>query len=62
MRHASLAAPAGQALVVGTHGMALTVWLAGRFRLAPNPTSFWSGLEFPDVIVVDLGTLTVRRV
>jgi broad specificity phosphatase PhoE len=45
-RHERLAA--GRRLVVGTHGMALTVWLAGRIRL--DPGAFWAALDFPDLI------------
>jgi broad specificity phosphatase PhoE len=48
-RHERLAA--GRRLLVGTHGMALTVYLAGRVPL--DPVAFWSGLAFPDI--VDLG-------
>ncbi|MBL7257822.1 histidine phosphatase family protein [Paractinoplanes lichenicola] len=48
-RHAELAA--GRALVVGTHGMAMTCWLWSR-ALVTDPGSFWAALRFPDVIEV----------
>jgi broad specificity phosphatase PhoE len=43
------AAP-GRVLVVGTHGMAATLWVASR-RLI-DPGAFWAALGFPDVIEV----------
>lgn len=51
-----LAAAADRTLVVGTHGLAPTVWLAGRYRLEPGPEEFWAGLRFPDLVEVDLAT------
>lgn len=51
-RHAAQARD--RVLVIGTHGMAPTVWLASRVRLRPDPGTFWSGLRFPDAIRVDL--------
>jgi broad specificity phosphatase PhoE len=48
-------------LVVGTHGMALTVWLAAMVDL-PDPAAFWADLRLPDVVAVDLAAGTVRRV
>ncbi len=62
-RHAALAAAQDRPLVVGTHGLAPTVWLASRLALAPSPAEFWAALQFPDVIDVDLaaGTATRRR-
>ncbi len=45
--------PAGSgALVVATHGMAMTVWLHARGWVS-DPGSFWAGLRFPDVIAVE---------
>jgi broad specificity phosphatase PhoE len=35
----------GRLLIVGTHGMALTLWLALR-----DPGPFWAALRFPDLI------------
>ncbi|GIH16368.1 histidine phosphatase family protein [Rugosimonospora africana] len=51
--HARVAAARKQALIVGTHGLAPTVWLATRLRLEPTPADFWSSLRFPDLIEVD---------
>jgi broad specificity phosphatase PhoE len=50
-RHASMAS--GRRPVFGTHGMALTVWLADRVRLDPDPAAFWAALRFPDLITFD---------
>jgi broad specificity phosphatase PhoE len=47
-------------LVVATHGMAMTLWLTAQGCLV-DPGTFWAELEFPDVLVVDLGTGDVRR-
>ncbi|MGE5830021.1 MAG: histidine phosphatase family protein [Micromonosporaceae bacterium] len=46
-------AAGGRALVVASHGMAMTVWLTARFGL-PQPGRFWSELRFPDAYAVDL--------
>lgn len=61
-RHAVLAEAANRTLVIGTHGLALTVWMAGLTQLEPSPARFWEQLRFPDVIDVDLvgGTATRR--
>ncbi|MFC4066661.1 histidine phosphatase family protein [Actinoplanes subglobosus] len=56
--HAGLAFPAGQTLVIGTHGLAVTLWLASRFPLRPG--YFWARLRLPDLIDVDLSTGTVK--
>ena len=48
-----LADAGDRTLVVGTHGLAPTVWLASRVRL-PDPGEFWAALGFPDLINVDL--------
>ncbi len=47
-------------LVIGTHGLAPTLWLADRCGLDPVP--FWEALRFPDVIEVDpsCGRLLLR--
>lgn len=62
-KHAAIAAAMGHALVIGTHGLAPTVWLATVMRLDPSPAQFWERLRFPDLIDVDLlhGTATRRR-
>jgi broad specificity phosphatase PhoE len=51
-RHAGLAG--GRALVIGTHGLCMTLWLAHATAL-PDPVAFWAGLDFPDVVEVPLG-------
>jgi broad specificity phosphatase PhoE len=48
----------GRPLVIGSHGMAITVWLTARVGLAA-PGDFWTALRFPEVIAVDL---SIRRV
>ena len=48
----------GRPLVIGSHGMAITVWLTARVGLTA-PGDFWAALRFPDVIGVDL---RIRRV
>ena len=60
-RYAVLAKEANRTLVVGTHGLALTVWMAGLIRLEPSPARFWEQLRFPDVIDVDLVGRTATR-
>jgi hypothetical protein len=60
-RHAVLAAARNQTLIIGTHGIAPTVWLASRYCLRPSPVQFWAGLRFPDVIDVDRTAGTVSR-
>jgi hypothetical protein len=47
-------------LVVASHGMAMTIWLAAAATLA-NPGAFWAALRFPDLLAVDLGESTVTR-
>lgn len=54
VHHASLAAAQRRTLVIGTHGLAPTVWLSRRMRLEPSPLQFWADLRFPDLIEVDL--------
>ncbi|HEY2790825.1 MAG TPA: histidine phosphatase family protein, partial [Micromonosporaceae bacterium] len=50
-----------RALVVASHGMAMTTWLAATVGL-PEPAAFWSDLRMPDVFRVDLDAGTVERV
>ncbi|BCY13655.1 histidine phosphatase family protein [Actinoplanes sp. L3-i22] len=54
VRHAAAAAERGQTLVLGTHGLAPTVWMASRYQLEPDPARFWAGLRFPDIVEIDL--------
>jgi broad specificity phosphatase PhoE len=61
-RHAGIAAARHSTVVIGTHGLAPTIWLASRCSLRPSPTQFWQALRFPDVIEVDLTSGTVSRV
>jgi broad specificity phosphatase PhoE len=60
-RHAQIAADRQQVLIAGTHGLAVTIWLASRVRLEPSPAGFWASLGFPDLIEVDLSTGQLRR-
>lgn len=40
-------------IVIGTHGMALTVWLVSIGAVVPDDAAdFWAGLRFPDCIEV----------
>jgi broad specificity phosphatase PhoE len=48
-------------LVVATHGMAMTLWLAHAIDLA-EPTSFWDDLRLPDLFEVNLATRSADRV
>ena len=48
-------------LVVATHGMAMTVWLAARIGL-PDPGGHWAGLRLSDAHRVDLASGTVTRI
>lgn len=55
-------AAADRALVVGGHGMAMTVWLAATLGWdAAEAGAFWAGLEFPDALVVDRRRRTTER-
>jgi broad specificity phosphatase PhoE len=54
VRHAAAAAERGSTLVIGTHGLAPTVWMASRYRLDCEPSRFWQELRFPDVVEIDL--------
>ncbi len=61
-RHATIAAARRHPLVIGTHGLAPTVWLASIMPLDPSPATFWERLTFPDLIDVDLiGRTATRR-
>jgi broad specificity phosphatase PhoE len=65
-RHAAVAGARNSTLVIGTHGLAPTIWLASRYRLEPNPAEFWASLRFPDLIEVTrthtFGEVVVIRV
>lgn len=54
VRHAATAAAQGRTLIIGTHGLAPTVWMASRYELDCDPARFWSELRFPDVVEIDL--------
>jgi 2,3-bisphosphoglycerate-dependent phosphoglycerate mutase len=56
-----LAVADGRPLLIGTHGMAMTVWLAQRLGLV-DQGGFWAGLSFPDAYAVDLAAASVHRV
>lgn len=43
---------AGRAVVVGTHGMAMTLWLAHRQHLE-RPSLLWDTLQLPDVVRIE---------
>jgi broad specificity phosphatase PhoE len=60
-RHAGIAVARRRLLVVGTHGLAPTVWLAALLPLRPTAASFWAALTFPDVIEVDLVAKRAER-
>jgi broad specificity phosphatase PhoE len=51
---------AGRPLVVGSHGMVLTLWRTARIGL-DSPGAFWSALRLPDVLIVDLAAGSVTR-
>ncbi|MBB2943000.1 broad specificity phosphatase PhoE [Actinoplanes lutulentus] len=61
VKHAAAAASQGRTLVVGTHGLAPTVWMASRYQIA-DPAVFWSELRFPDIVEIDLVHEEVRCV
>jgi broad specificity phosphatase PhoE len=48
-------------LVIATHGMAMTLWLASELGL-PDPVQFWDDLRFPDLLKIGLRACTVTRV
>jgi broad specificity phosphatase PhoE len=49
----------GRPVVIGSHGMAITVWLTARTGLTA-PGDVWAALRFPDVIGVDLRNRRVQ--
>ncbi len=55
------AATGDHPLVIATHGMALTVWLASGAGV-DDPAGFWSDLRLPDVLVVNLARWRAGRV
>lgn len=55
------ASAGGKTLIIGTHGMVPTVWLASGVPLTPSPEDFWEQLRFPDLIEVDLPRRRARR-
>jgi broad specificity phosphatase PhoE len=54
LRHVAAASARSEAVVIGTHGMAMTMWLFARVRAGGDRVGFWAALVFPDVVVVDL--------
>ena len=48
-------------LVIASHGMAIALWLTASIGLA-DPGAFWSELQMPDRLEVDLSDRTVRRI
>lgn len=62
--HEGLLAHPAEHLVVGTHGMALTAWMAAQGLVDPgkDAVSFWETLRFPEVIQLDIPLLRVRAV
>jgi hypothetical protein len=40
--------------------MAMTIWLARRYVLEPDPAQFWAALRFPDPVEIDLRHGVVR--
>lgn len=59
--HEGLLAQDAQHVVVGTHGMVLTAWLAAQGLIA-DAVAFWDALRFPDVVEVAIPLLRVRAV
>ncbi|WP_433009331.1 histidine phosphatase family protein [Kribbella sp. CA-294648] len=55
-----VAAAGGRPVVIGSHGMAMTLWLTATVGL-DDPGAFWAALQFPDAHVVDLSAGTVVR-
>lgn len=48
-------------LVIATHGMAMTLWLASEVGL-DDPVRFWDDLRIPDLFRVELRARTAERV
>jgi broad specificity phosphatase PhoE len=51
---------AARPLVIASHGMAMTLWLAAEVGL-DDAGAFWTDLRFPDVFTVDVATKAVSR-
>ncbi|NUR59617.1 MAG: histidine phosphatase family protein [Catenulispora sp.] len=51
----------GRTVVVATHGMALTLWVAARIGV-DDPVAFWEELRFPDVLRIDVAARNLERV
>jgi broad specificity phosphatase PhoE len=51
---------AGRPVVIATHGMAMTTWLAAAVGLT-DPGAFWAQLRLPDPYRVDRVAKTVER-
>lgn len=49
-------------LVVATHGMAMTLWLAAGTPGLADPGAFWADLRLPDAFAVDPDTRTAERI
>jgi broad specificity phosphatase PhoE len=47
-------------LVIGSHGMAMVLWLTATVGLA-DPGGFWSTLRLPDLLTVDVARRQVTR-
>jgi hypothetical protein len=54
LRHVAAASRRGEVVVIGTHGMAMTIWLCARVLRAEDPVALWETLGFPDAMAVDL--------
>ncbi len=54
LRHLAVAAARGETVVIGTHGMAMTMWICARVQSGEDPAAFWATLDLPDVVHVDL--------
>jgi 8-oxo-dGTP pyrophosphatase MutT (NUDIX family) len=59
--HEALLAQDARHVVVGTHGMVLTAWLASQ-GLVADAVAFWEALRFPDVVEIGIPLLRVRAV
>ena len=62
--HDGLRAHPAEHLIVGTHGMVLTSWLAaqGLVGAGDEAVAFWEALRFPDALQLTLPLLRVRAV
>jgi broad specificity phosphatase PhoE len=59
-RHAAAAATDRTTLVVCTHGMATSAWLAA-WRLIPDAVTFHAALRWPDAYTINMRTGTVHH-